>query len=305
MDIYTLIVMGHVIGTILGTGGATVAELQIVRALRDKRVSKDESALMHVNYGMIRAGMAIILLSVIGMFWYSGGGSYLLSDPKYLTKSIMFIAIVINAIALHKRWVPLWLGASISFTSWWGATILGLAGELPYQLTTFLFGYVLAIFIVAAILHFLRYLTNLVIINKKNILLCVSLLLVATVVIMFVAYAIFRPDRPEALTKTVDQTEEVAILRELSSTVEYEVPNGSHTIKFTIETDDSGIIQAVTGIDVTDPGHQASIDTFSTTLTTTIKGRPLSELEKVDTVGTSSLTTEAFNRALTEIKTQL
>ncbi len=48
MDIYTLIIVTHVIGTILGTGGATIAELQINSALKDKRVSPDERALMHV-----------------------------------------------------------------------------------------------------------------------------------------------------------------------------------------------------------------------------------------------------------------
>lgn len=33
MDIYTFIVAGHIIGTILGTGGATIAEFQIAKAL--------------------------------------------------------------------------------------------------------------------------------------------------------------------------------------------------------------------------------------------------------------------------------
>lgn len=42
MDIYTLIVVGHVIGTVLGAGGATIAEFQITTALRDKKVSADE-----------------------------------------------------------------------------------------------------------------------------------------------------------------------------------------------------------------------------------------------------------------------
>ena len=159
MDIYTIIVMGHVIGTILGTGGATVAELQIIKALKDKKVSADESALLHVNYGMIRVGMALILVSVIAMFWYyqNEGNSFLLTSEKLWIKDLMFVMIIINAIALHKRLVPLWLGASISFTSWWGATLLGLAGQLPYSFTTYLIGYIVAIFAVAGISRFLQY----------------------------------------------------------------------------------------------------------------------------------------------------
>lgn len=158
MDIYTLIVAGHIIGTILGTGGATVAELQITRALRDKSVSPDERALMHVNYTMIRVGMAILLLSVIGMFWYhlSEGNTWILTSEKLWIKDCMFAAIFINAILLTKRWIPLWLGASVSFTSWWGATLLGIAGRLPYSFETYLIGYIVAIFVVAGVLHLIH-----------------------------------------------------------------------------------------------------------------------------------------------------
>ena len=158
MDIYTFIVAGHIIGTILGAGGATIAEFQITKALRDKKVSSDESALMHVNYTMIRVGMAILFISVVAMFWYhlEQGNQFILTSEKIWIKDVMFVAIIVNAVALTKRWVPLWLGASISFTSWWGATLLGLAGRLPYSFETYLVGYVVAIFLVAGIFHLVR-----------------------------------------------------------------------------------------------------------------------------------------------------
>ncbi len=158
MDIYTIIVMGHVVGTILGVGGATIAEFQITRALRDKKVSDDERALMHVNYTMIRVGMAVLLVSVIGMFWYhlNAGNQFILTSEKLWIKDLMFVMIFINAIALHKRLVPLWLGASISFTSWWGATLLGMAGRLPYSFETYLIGYIIAIGVVALMSHYIR-----------------------------------------------------------------------------------------------------------------------------------------------------
>lgn len=155
MDIYQIIVASHVVATILGTGGATIAEFQITRALKDKKVSDEERALMHVNYTMIRVGIAIMLVSVIAMFWYhlSQGNDFILFSEKLWIKDLMFIAIIVNAVALTKRWIPLWLGASVSFTSWWGATLLGLAGRLPYDFTTYLIGYIFAIFIVAYLLR--------------------------------------------------------------------------------------------------------------------------------------------------------
>lgn len=155
MDIYQIIVASHVVATILGTGGATIAEFQITRALKDKKVSDEERALMHVNYTMIRVGMAIMLVSVIAMFWYhlSQGNDFIIFSEKLWIKDLMFIAIIVNAVVLTKRWIPLWLGASVSFTSWWGATLLGLAGRLPYDFTTYLIGYIFAIFIVAYLLR--------------------------------------------------------------------------------------------------------------------------------------------------------
>lgn len=302
MEIYTILIILHVIGTILGTGGATLAELQIVRSLKDKKVSDDERALLHVNYRMIRVGMAMLVVSVIGMIWYfySIGSNHLLTSEKLWIKDLMLVMIFINAVALQKRWVPLWLGASVSFTSWWGATLLGLAGHLPYSFSTYLLGYAVAIFAVAGVLHLVRQVSSgPAKTAKKN-----MSLLVAALVFMAL-FAIFY----QVLTKPSDvETEsaaEVAIVRELSSTVSYDVPGGSHTVRFSIGVDDNGVIGQVTGKDTTDPSHQGNVDKFATTLTTMIKGKKLSELKSVDMVGSSSLTTAAFNEALADIRTQL
>ncbi len=193
MDIYTFIVMLHVVGTILGTGGATVAELQIARALKDKRVSLEERALMHANYGMIRVGMAILLVSIVAMFLYfnSVGKDFIYTSEKLWIKEVMFAAIFANAVFLHKRWIPLWLGSSISFTSWWGATLLGLAGRLPYSFSTYLLGYVIAIFAVAGLFHLLRLWGAMGILNARTTILSFAVILFA--VAAFVFYLIQGP----------------------------------------------------------------------------------------------------------------
>ncbi len=303
MEIYTILIALHVIGTILGTGGATLAEFQIMRSLKDKKVSNDERALMHVNYGMIRVGMAILLVSVIGMFWYfySTGSNHLLTSEKLWIKDLMFVMIFVNAIALQKRWVPLWLGASISFTSWWGATLLGLAGHLPYTFSTYLAGYAVAIFAVAGILHFIRQVSGGAMKSSKQ-----KLFLLAAALVFMALFAIFY----QVLTKPSDvdngiEVAEVAIVRELSSTVSYDVPGGSHTVRFTVGIDEDGVIGNVSGVDTTDPEHQANVNKFAVALTTMIKGKKLDELKEVDMVGSSSLTTAAFNEALTDIRSQI
>jgi len=189
----------------------------------------------------------------------------------------------------------------VSFTSWWGATILGLAGHLPYTFSTYLAGYAIAIFAVAGVLHLVRQVSSgPAKTAKKN----VSLLIAALV--FMALFAIFY----QVLTKPSDvETEsemaEVAIVRELSSTVSYDVPGGSHTVRFTVGVDEDGVIGRVSGTDTTDPEHQANVDKFATALTTMIKGKKLSELDAVDMVGSSSLTTAAFNEALADIRAQI
>lgn len=155
MDIYTLIVAGHAIGAILGTGGATIAELQIRRALRDGKVGRDERALLHTNYWMIRAGLAFIILSSLAMVWYhlGEGNAWILTSEKLWAKDIMVVVIIANAIALSRRLVPLHLGAAVSLVSWWSATLLGLLGRLPYSFSTYLLVYLLAILAVFALMR--------------------------------------------------------------------------------------------------------------------------------------------------------
>jgi len=158
MDIYTALIIAHVIGTALGAGGATLAEVQINKALKDGKVDASERALMHANYTTIRVGMVLILFSGLALVWWhlGQGNNWVLTSPKIWTKDIMFLVIIANAFFLTKRWVPLWLGSAISFTSWWGAAVLGIWRTHGISFPEFLIAYVAAIFIMAGILEAIR-----------------------------------------------------------------------------------------------------------------------------------------------------
>ncbi|MAJ97402.1 MAG: hypothetical protein CMI56_02190 [Parcubacteria group bacterium] len=159
MDLHTALVLLHVIGTILGVGGATIAEVQINKALKDGVVDASEKALMHANYFVIRVGTVIVVLSGIALVWWwltAGGSDWVLTTHKVWVKEIITIIIVLNAVALARRWVPLWLGSAISFTSWWTATVLGVWRDVPYSFWTLFISYLLAIGVVAVVLHYIR-----------------------------------------------------------------------------------------------------------------------------------------------------
>lgn len=92
--------------------------------------------------------------------------------------------------------------------------------------------------------------------------------------------------------------------RELSTTVTYTVPNGADTVTFSLFVDRDGLITDVKSLDAADPAN-ANLLKFNSGLLTVIKGKKLSDISAVDKIGTSSLTTDAFNSALAKLKAQL
>ena len=158
MDVYTFIIFLHIAGTVLGVGGATIAEVSIHKALKDGKVTAEEGALLHGTYSVLRVGMALIIISAFAMLWYNYTNDTLgrLLNDKIWFKEFLFLIIIINAVAISNRWVPLWLGAATSFTAWWMATILGVAGRLPYSFLTYTLAFIATTLLVAGVLHLIR-----------------------------------------------------------------------------------------------------------------------------------------------------
>lgn len=153
MDIYGILVLGHILGTILGAGGATLAEIQIIRALKDGAVDVSERSLLHSDYAVIRIGMALIIFSGIVLVWwnFSEGNNWVMTSSKLLFKYSLMLFIIVNAVLISKRLIPLWLGSAISFTSWWMATILGFWKKIDYTFFQLFFYYIIIVFVVAGI----------------------------------------------------------------------------------------------------------------------------------------------------------
>ena len=159
MDLHGVLVIIHIIGVILGVGGATLAEVFYIVALKDGKVDASEKLMMHANYKLIRVGLVISVLSGIALvlwFVFVQGNNWPLESPKLWVKDIMVVVIIINAWLLTRHFIPMWLGASLSFTSWWGATVLGAWHEIPYTFTEIIIAYIIAIFTVAGILEIIR-----------------------------------------------------------------------------------------------------------------------------------------------------
>ena len=310
--------MLHVIGTILGTGGATIAELQITRALKNKEVSADERALMHVNYSLIRVGMGTLLVSVIGMYWYLGLDTLLESD-KLLIKDVMFAMIFLNALALQFRWVPLWLGASTSFVSWWGATLLGLAGALPYSFVTYLIGYIAAILAFAGISKVLRGAYERDQLSGRSLLVSAGIVLLITLAALYLLISGERrateatptpAARDEAAARTEGEADPAtngtvaASERTLSEVINFEYPGGEHNVEIALTLNAEDVVTDVSVADI-DPENNGRFPAFASAVREIVVGESLSELTPLSRVGGASLTTEAWNEAVARMQAEL
>jgi len=136
--------------------------------------------------------------------------------------------------------------------------------------------------------------------TRRNIIIVAIVVLVAA----FVYYR-FQVNRNERAGEAIGGLN-LAVSKEVSAIATYKVPEGEDKTKFILSLNKRGVIVGVKSADLTgDEEVQGHLDKFSEKLLLVIKGKKLSELESVDRVGTSSLTTAAFNGALNELKSQI
>ena len=105
MSVYSLLIVAHIIGTILGVGGATFAEIFHVRAMRDGTITEEEGATLKICYTVLRIGLALLVLSGFSFLIYyrlTGQEELLYSEKLWAKMTIVFI-IPINAIPFPNQ----------------------------------------------------------------------------------------------------------------------------------------------------------------------------------------------------------
>jgi len=127
MDVYTLLIIGHLIGTVLGVGGATFIEVHLNMALRDGKMEPHERMVMGKDFLMTRIGLVISFLTGLGfiLLYWQKDQLFRLDDGVFWAKMAIIFILVINAILLHLHKIGLYWGSAFSFVSWWAAMLLG------------------------------------------------------------------------------------------------------------------------------------------------------------------------------------
>lgn len=170
MSVEQFLIIAHVIGTIIGVGGATMVEAHLAKASKDGVVTDDERAILGVDYSMMRVGLVILLVSGFGFLIldkFEGKTQYLYS-PRLWSKLLLVVIIAANTLMLQARMINLYWGTAFSFVSWWLAAIIGMFvthgvrfdfygdGGFWTTFATFMTIYAVALILGAVALDFIR-----------------------------------------------------------------------------------------------------------------------------------------------------
>lgn len=159
MDWPVLIKISHLVGTALGVGGATLAEVFYLKCLKDGQVDPTESDLLKTIYLVLRVGMVLLVLSGFGylVFYRLAGLEQYLYSARLWAKLTIVLILLLSVAAWQAKLVSAKLGSGLSLASWYAALILGawrLGPSVSYwQIVA---AYLLAVGVVTIILALIR-----------------------------------------------------------------------------------------------------------------------------------------------------
>lgn len=159
MDIYTWLIIGHLIGTVLGVGGATFIEIFLNKALKDGKVDPVEGDFMHTTFTVVRVGLIVSLFSGFGflLLYQLSGQTFKLYNPMLWAKMTIIVIIAVNALLLQAHKISLFWGSALSFVSWYAVLIIGVFLRGPsYSYLATMFFYVIAVLVGAVVLDLIR-----------------------------------------------------------------------------------------------------------------------------------------------------
>jgi hypothetical protein len=99
-----VVLSAHILGVILGLGGASVSDLLFFRFLRDYRISAKEAEVLGLLKNLIMGALAVVLVSGVILVALDPV-RYWASDPFRL-KALVTLVVALNGIALHLIVAP-------------------------------------------------------------------------------------------------------------------------------------------------------------------------------------------------------
>lgn len=155
----------HVLGTALGVGGSTFAEIFAIKFAKDNKIDIFEHDVLKVCITVIRIGLIILTFSGFGILvlWrLKLLGPDVFYSGRFLAKITILLVLLLVALFTNFRFINLKLGSAISTASWYAAMILGIWRGLHLSYFVIMTGFFVFVVLVYFFLEFARkmYLKN-------------------------------------------------------------------------------------------------------------------------------------------------
>ncbi|MBI5079166.1 hypothetical protein HZB06_00610 [Candidatus Wolfebacteria bacterium] len=150
MDWNSFLVIGHIIGAVFGAGGATMAEIFSIKALKDGVIDETESGFLKITYFFIRLGLFVLILSGFGLlilYRLEGVSPAMIYTDRFLAKLLIVLVIIFNPLLIQAKIIPYSVGSPLSLVSWYAALILGAWRTLDASLFSIIGVYLAAVLI--------------------------------------------------------------------------------------------------------------------------------------------------------------
>ena len=138
------------VGLTLGVGSSTFALIFFIRALQDGVIDASEKRFMHSVYAVLRIGMVLSLIGLIGHALYS---AYSLQLGLQLT---LLAFITTNAVLMTKRLMPMRYGPVLAGGSWYSLFIVTQTDIASLGLWFAFIGYIVFLAIFFNVLEYLK-----------------------------------------------------------------------------------------------------------------------------------------------------
>ncbi|MBI3250374.1 MAG: hypothetical protein HYZ61_00765 [Candidatus Andersenbacteria bacterium] len=155
------IIIFHLVGVILGAGGAVLSDAMFFSSIRDRKLTKTELRFMRMGSHFVWAGLAILVTT--GTIIFSSNPEFYMASTKFLAKVTIVSLIILNGIFIHIWHIPrfrrhaghhlpssdefmrarpyLMVSGALSTTSWIWAFVLGSLSSLPFSYSLIMTAY--------------------------------------------------------------------------------------------------------------------------------------------------------------------
>ncbi|HEY4511178.1 MAG TPA: hypothetical protein VJG29_02285, partial [Candidatus Paceibacterota bacterium] len=130
------------LGMTLGVGASTFALIFYIASGRDGEIDSTERSFLHITFTVLRTGLFLIIFSgaIITGAHLLAGESSVVFQPIFIGKWLLIGLIVLNALLMTSKIIPLPIGGALAGATWYALFFLhNIAPDMSFLMFAILY----------------------------------------------------------------------------------------------------------------------------------------------------------------------